>query len=211
MAGKSQASWANLVGPVSVKVGLLSTQETIYVAQINDDMLLGVDYLDKCNAVIDFEDHKLQVQGEQIPFADFGFGQEIQGLSQAKDSIVTVLCNWTTREIIVPENTCVGTAYELSGDAPSQETEDVHKRNPAVRSCQATPDLPSHLEPLWSDSKAELDDQQAKSLRNLLAEYQDVFAKSDLGNFTAVYHTVDTGQAAPIKQRMRRTPIHFKG
>ncbi|GFO20506.1 DNA damage-inducible protein 1 [Plakobranchus ocellatus] len=60
-AGKGQASWANLVGPISVKV------ETIYVAQINDDMLLGVDYLDKYNAVIDFEDHTLQVQGEQIP------------------------------------------------------------------------------------------------------------------------------------------------
>ncbi|GFO34313.1 hypothetical protein PoB_006081800 [Plakobranchus ocellatus] len=67
MAGKGQASWANLVGPISVKVGPLSTQETIYVAQINDDMLLGVEYLDKYNAVIDFEDHTLQMQGEQTP------------------------------------------------------------------------------------------------------------------------------------------------
>ncbi|GFO34307.1 Pol polyprotein [Plakobranchus ocellatus] len=58
-----------------------------------------------------------------------------------------------------------------------------------------------------------MNDQQAESLRSLLAEYQDVFAKSDfdLGNFTAVYHTVATGKAAPIKQRMRLTPIHFKG
>ncbi|GFO46540.1 DNA damage-inducible protein 1 [Plakobranchus ocellatus] len=67
MAGKGQEPWANLVGPISVKVGPLSTQETIYVAQINDDMLLGMEYLDKYNAVIDFEDHTLQVQGEQIP------------------------------------------------------------------------------------------------------------------------------------------------
>ncbi|GFN73818.1 hypothetical protein PoB_000032400 [Plakobranchus ocellatus] len=29
-------------------------------------MLLGVDYLDDCNAVIDFEDHTLQMQGERI-------------------------------------------------------------------------------------------------------------------------------------------------
>ncbi|GFO09506.1 Pol polyprotein [Plakobranchus ocellatus] len=119
-----------------------------------------------------------------------------------EDSIVTVLCNWTTREVTVPENTCVGTVYELSGDALNEEAEDVHKRNLAIRSCQVTPDPLSHLEPLWLDSKAELDDQQAESLRDLLVEYQDVFAKSDLnlGNFTAVYHTIDTGQAAPIKQ-----------
>ncbi|GFN88278.1 DNA damage-inducible protein 1 [Plakobranchus ocellatus] len=236
MAGKGQASWANLVGPVSVKVGPLSTQETIYVAQINDDMLLGVDYLDKYNAVIDFEDHTLQVQGEQIPLRTLvsdmrskaylkqgclippmtvrRVGCQINTplagtisveprndhdlvipwvICKDQDSIVTVLCNWTTREVTVPENTCVGTAYELSGDALNQETEDVHKRNPAIRSCQATSDLPAYLESLWSDSKAELDDQQAEFLRNLLEEYQDVFAKSyfDLGDFTAVYHIGD--------------------
>ncbi|GFN91474.1 hypothetical protein PoB_001798000 [Plakobranchus ocellatus] len=50
MAGKGQSSWANLVGTVSVRVGPLSTQETMYVAQINYDMLMGVGYLDKCNA-----------------------------------------------------------------------------------------------------------------------------------------------------------------
>ncbi|GFO40427.1 hypothetical protein PoB_006693200 [Plakobranchus ocellatus] len=62
-----------------------------------------------------------------------------------QDSIVIVLCNWTTREVTVPENTCVGTAYELSGDALNREADDVHKRNLAIRSCQAPPDLPSHF------------------------------------------------------------------
>ncbi|GFN82472.1 hypothetical protein PoB_000897800 [Plakobranchus ocellatus] len=159
MAGKGQASWAKLVGPISVKVGPLSTQETIYVAQTNDDMLLGVDYLDKFNAVIDFEDHTLLVQGEQIllrtlvsdrrskaylkqrclipPMSARRVGCQINtplagtilieprnghdliipwAICKDQDSTVTVLCNWTTREITVPENTCVGTAYELSGD-----------------------------------------------------------------------------------------------
>ncbi|GFO15925.1 hypothetical protein PoB_004243000 [Plakobranchus ocellatus] len=78
-------------------------------------------------------------------------------ICQDQDSIVTVLYNWTTREIVVPKNTCVGTAYELSGDGLNREAEDVHKRIPAIRSCQVPPDLPSHLEPLWSDSKTELD------------------------------------------------------
>ncbi|GFO34306.1 hypothetical protein PoB_006081100 [Plakobranchus ocellatus] len=100
MAGKGQASWGNLVGPVSVKPR-------------NGHHLI-------------------------IPWV----------ICRDQDSIVTVLCNWTTREITVLENTCVGTACKLSGDALNQETEDVHKRNPAIRSCQETPDLPAHLEPL---------------------------------------------------------------
>lgn len=38
-----------------------------------------------------------------------------------------------------------------------------------------------------------------------------MFAKYefDLGNFTAVEHSIDTGSAKPIKQRMRRTPMGF--
>ena len=44
-------------------------------------------------------------------------------------------------------------------------------------------------------------------------EYADVFAKSDsdLGHLTKVSHSVDTGQEAPIKQGLRRTPLHFRG
>ena len=31
----------------------------------------------------------------------------------------------------------------------------------------------------------------------------------DLGNFTAIEHNIDTGDAKPLKQRMRKTPISF--
>ena len=33
----------------------------------------------------------------------------------------------------------------------------------------------------------------------------------DLGTFSAVKHTIDTGDARPIKQRPRRTPLAFEG
>ena len=50
-----------------------------------------------------------------------------------------------------------------------------------------------------------------RKLERLVYEYRDVFAESDfdLGSFTAVQHTIDTGDAKPIKLGMRRTPIHF--
>ena len=48
-------------------------------------------------------------------------------------------------------------------------------------------------------------------MEDLLIEYSDVFAKTDfdLGNFTAIEHSIDTKDAKPIKQRMRRTPACF--
>ena len=44
-------------------------------------------------------------------------------------------------------------------------------------------------------------------------EHEDVFAKSefDLGTFTDIEHGIDTGDARPIKQHMRRTPACFVG
>lgn len=42
--------------------------------------------------------------------------------------------------------------------------------------------------------------------------FQDVFAKDefDLGNFTAIEHSIDTGDNKPVKQRMRSTPVGFE-
>lgn len=46
-----------------------------------------------------------------------------------------------------------------------------------------------------------------------MLSYSDVFAQNefDLGNFTAIEHNIDTGDAAPIKQRLRRTHACYVG
>ena len=55
--------------------------------------------------------------------------------------------------------------------------------------------------------------EQSTLLANLLSEYSDVFAEDefDLGSFTSIEHTIDTGDAKPIKQGIRRTPACFVG
>lgn len=55
--------------------------------------------------------------------------------------------------------------------------------------------------------------QEKVLLQDVLLSYSDVFAQNefDLGNFTAIEHNIDTGDAAPIKQRLRRTPACYVG
>ena len=50
-------------------------------------------------------------------------------------------------------------------------------------------------------------------LKFFFLEYQDLFAKYDydLGNFTAINHSINTGDSLPIKQRIRRSPSKFEG
>ena len=84
-----------------------------------------------------------------------------------------------------------------------------------VRSVKLEPgkpeELPEHLIDLFNKASADLDEFEKGKLKETLIEFQDVFATSeyDLGNFSALYHHIDTGDARPIKLPLRRTPIHF--
>ena len=72
--------------------------------------------------------------------------------------------------------------------------------------------MPEHLKELWQRSCGELTEDQTIKLGNTLIEYADVFSKNDtdLGCFSEVKHKVDTGDAKPIRQKMRRTPLGFE-
>ena len=57
-----------------------------------------------------------------------------------------------------------------------------------------------------------LDKDQKVKLGNLLLKYQDAFAKSsnDLGKCSILKHRIDTAEAAPVRQPMRRTAQAFE-
>ena len=72
--------------------------------------------------------------------------------------------------------------------------------------------LPEKLKDLFERSKVELNDSQALLLLELLIEYEDTFAGHDLdlGRFPQVQHKINTGDAPPFKQKIRRTPLGFE-
>ncbi len=73
-----------------------------------------------------------------------------------------------------------------------------------------TNELPEHLHNLFTRSKEHLDETQQKGLRELLFRNQHLFAKnkSELGRTNLVKHSINTGDAAPIKMPARRLPLH---
>lgn len=64
---------------------------------------------------------------------------------------------------------------------------------------------------LLARSEEYLSQTERTLLQNVLQSYADVFAKNefDLGSFTAIKHSIDTGDSRPLKQRLRRTPACF--
>ena len=75
-----------------------------------------------------------------------------------------------------------------------------------------TPRIPEHVRPLLEDIDRNAPPEVAQQAIDLIVDYSDVFATSDmdLGEFTAIEHRIETDNATPVKQRMRRTPAVFE-
>ncbi|CAG2248426.1 unnamed protein product [Mytilus edulis] len=72
--------------------------------------------------------------------------------------------------------------------------------------------LPELLKNLYDESSKELSNEQQVKLRDLLIKHNNVFSKTsqDIGNTSIVEHTIDTGDAKPIKLRPYRIPLSKK-
>ena len=72
--------------------------------------------------------------------------------------------------------------------------------------------LPDHLTKLFKDTKQGQPTEHLAGLGLLLIDYSDIFARHDLdlGCFSGIKHKIVTGDAPPVKSRMRRTPIGFE-
>ena len=82
----------------------------------------------------------------------------------------------------------------------------------SVSSCCRLSELPEHLIKMFEKSSEGLTEAQTRRVKSLLLDYQDIFSTHDLdiGCYTGIEHRIDTRDALPIRQRMRRTPLHFQ-
>ena len=74
-------------------------------------------------------------------------------------------------------------------------------------------DTKNTLKTMCNRSTQKLKRKDAALVAELLIKYQDVFCKGNLfiGQFNGtIKHHINTGDAKPSKQRLRRTPLHFK-
>ena len=72
--------------------------------------------------------------------------------------------------------------------------------------------IPKHLTELYERSTAGMSPTQKKQIANLLRNYGDTFSSSDsdLGRTGIIKHRIPTGNAVPIKQPIRRVPVHMQ-
>ena len=151
--------------------------------------------------------------GQSVLFEPMSDQLECNGL-HSHESLVMVDVDGC---MLVPMANVYGTATRLTegmevGYAQPLEsiksvTHDVQCAS--IEAILKTPERSAELQRILGVGSTSLSKGQKTELKQLIAEYSDVFALSDheLGCTDIVCHSIDTGNAPPIKQQPYRTPI----
>jgi hypothetical protein len=82
---------------------------------------------------------------------------------------------------------------------------------PGNKTSESPPEVPSHLTDVYEKAREGLDIEQERKVAEMLIKYQNAFSKNDtdLGLTHLAEHSIDTGDARPVKQAPRRVPHAF--
>ena len=116
---------------------------------------------------------------------------------KASNSLVRVV-NLTKEPIRLDKDQLLGGLYPVQIEV-SGET-------------QESPGEPPFEEALLNELPEDVPHEAKKKLEGLLREYRDVFSTSegDLGRTSICAHRIDTGDAAPVRQPLRRQPFAYQ-
>ncbi|GFV11536.1 retrovirus-related Pol polyprotein from transposon 412 [Trichonephila clavipes] len=205
---------------VKIKFGDATYQHAVYVADIADPFILGLDFLKEHGFTLDFNKNELRSIHEEVTI--FKIKHRTESIRQ-----VTANENITIpprTEIIVPgyigndvsfNSGLIGTAEnKANGLLIASTLVDLSRKlsRPVTCVCKSSSLLlsnsPQQLTPDLLEN-VELSPEQKSSAERLFQEFEDVFSRnsSDIGHTTVTQHRIDTADHPPIKQHPRRLPF----
>lgn len=93
----------------------------------------------------------------------------------------------------------------LANLSPVEETKRVYSADTAPK-C-----LPAHLNDMYERTVVGMQLTQRREVARILTKYASVFSETDddIGRTGIIRHRINTGDATPVKQPIRRTPVHL--
>ena len=234
---------------VSLQIGEESYDADVIVADVENDLLIGLDFMRRHGCTVDVENNVLIIQGKKCDLNCRGsigchrvVAKEDEIIPARSERIITgrvVNMTKATNDlyIVEPDNALRKDDRGLVARALVQGSEYVPLRlmnvtdepqiirkstNIATLSpvCEVKrhcirpakqENVPEHLKDLYERTVVGMTKEQKAEIAKLLKKYSNSFSKSDedVGRTGIVRHKINTENAHPIKQPLRRTPVHL--
>lgn len=141
-------------------------------------------------------------------------------VNTSSSSIVLQIMNPTEKDVTIHARTTLGWCHSTDGDAQPirvQAKEDKSVRRATTGQDQpqdVSDEVPDHLQEVYDEALEELhvDEEGCKRLRHILRTHANTWQENDedYGRTNLVKHTIDTGTAPPVKQRVRQQPLTLR-
>ena len=120
------------------------------------------------------------------------------------------VANFTPNTIVLDQGYTIAMLHPVDADQVKPFNKCDTNLNKVVTSPNA--ELPDHLKPILDGIYTEATETEKAQVKQLLIEYQDCFMTPDgrLGSTNIVQHRILTGDAKPIKQKLRIPPMHLQ-
>ncbi|CAC5378748.1 unnamed protein product [Mytilus coruscus] len=179
-----------VVGPVNLELGSKLLQTNLYVAPIEDDMLLGFDLLRAHCIDLQMSEGQLRVGDEVIPMTMGKVGQAprvanvtiLEKITVPPNSVMKLSCQVNCE---LPNKHVHVRQGELIAQAEEVETVEVPAKVRVVATgvgtgpTESDQGVPEHLRDLFDRSKALLGSQEQEALASLLRKQLDSFKLID--------------------------------
>ncbi|GBN57088.1 Transposon Ty3-I Gag-Pol polyprotein [Araneus ventricosus] len=201
----------------AIACGCRKFQHKIYVADITDPCILGLDFLQKFNFTVDLEKNEIRTGGEEIPlFSDSSEHSKLCSVLSKEKTIIPARSECLIQGI--PKDS--GKLRYAVTDFPNPFLSETIDKVAVIETCEPVVDivartqefseslrLPSILENLEG-----LNEEQRTAVKELLQEIQNLFSTSDsdVGRCNMTQHRINAGNHPPIKKFRRRLSLSKK-
>ncbi|GBM47411.1 Retrovirus-related Pol polyprotein from transposon 297 [Araneus ventricosus] len=211
----------------AIQCGCRKFQHRIYVADITDPCILGLDFLQKLNFTEDLEKKEIRTEGEEIPLfsACAEHSKLCSGIPEVSRKFryaVTVFPGKVSQKRVFVAATLVDLKREaipvrvLNLDNKPKTVD----KGAVIATCEPVEDIVSHPQefseslclPSILENLEGLNEEQRTAVKQLLQEFQNLFSTSDsdVGRCNMTEHRINEGNHPPIKQYPRLLPLAKK-
>ena len=125
------------------------------------------------------------------------------------------MCNPNTTDIELHQGTSIAIGEPVEVCSTQDQSLCSITTEPSVCSGTQTGEktkFPEHLQDVLDRGSLHLTETEKELLKQKLAQYVDVISSKDktLGRTNVTRHRIDTGTEAPIRQKLRRVPMHLQ-